>query len=164
MQLERDILHRDAHDCPDFLIAQAFEPKEDDAAIHQPQPIDTGIQTLGLKSPVVRIFKRVDVYAQRDTFTAPTPFLIGIEAAVESNPVNPGPDIGFCAERIVTLPEPDQNLLEEVVNLVRVLRKHVAYRVDSALMLPDQLGEYLFFILHHSSNTHPLDNIVREKL
>ena len=164
MQLERNVLHRDAHDGADLLIAQAFEPKEDNAAVHQAQPIDAGIQALGLQRPVVRILKGVNVHAEGHPFAAPPSFLVGVEAAVERNPVNPRPDIGLRAERIVTLPEPDQYLLEEVVDLVRVLREHVAHRVDGALVLPDQLGEYLFLVIHFQSNLHPLDNKVHEKL
>ena len=164
MELEGNILHRNTHDGADFLVAQAFEPKENDGAVHQAQLIDTGIQALRLQRPVIRILKGVDVHAQGDTLSAPAPFLVGIEAAVERNPVNPGPDIGLRAERIVALPEPDQNLLEEVINLIRVLREHVAHRVDSALMLPDHLGEYLFLVIHFQSNLHPLDNIDCEKL
>ena len=164
MQLERNILHRYAHDGPNLLVAQTFKPKKNDAAVHQAQPIDAGIQALGLQRPVVRILKGVDVHAEGHPFAAPPSFLVGVEAAVERNPVNPGPDIGLRAERIVALPEPDQNLLEEVVDLVRVLREHVAHRVDGALVLPDQLGEYLFLVIHFQSNLHPLDNKTCEKL
>ena len=135
------------------------------AAIHQPQLIDTSIQALSLQRPVIRVLKRVDVHAKRYPLSAQTfLFLVSVETAVERDTVNPGPDIGFRAERIVSLPEPDQYLLEEVVNLIRVLREHVAHRVDGALMLPDQLGECLFLVFHFQSNLHPLDNIVREKL
>ena len=164
MQLERNILHRYTHDGPDLLVAQAFEPEKDDAAVHQAQTVNAGIQAFGLQRPVVRIFKGVNVHAQGHPLAAPPTIFVGIEAAVQRHTVNPGPDIGLRAEGIVTLPEPDQYLLEEVVDLVRVLREHITHRVDRALMLPDHLGEKLFLVIHHLSNLHPLDNKACEKL
>ena len=164
MQLEGNILHRDTHDGADLLVAKAFQPQEDDGAVHQAQLIDTGIKPFGLQGPVVRILKRVDVHAQRYALPSLPAFFVGIETAVQRDTVNPGPDVGFRAEGVVPLPEPDQNLLEEVVNLIRVLREHVAHRIDGALVFPDQLGEYLFLVVHYQSNLHPLDNKVREKL
>ena len=84
MQLAGNILHRDADDGPDLLVAQAFEPQQDSRAVHQTQSIDTGIQAPGLQRPVVSILKRIDVHAQGDPFTTPPPLFVSIEAAVET--------------------------------------------------------------------------------
>ena len=59
MELEGNILHRNAHDGADLLITQAFEPEENDGAVHQAQLIDAGIQALGLQRPVVSILLRI---------------------------------------------------------------------------------------------------------
>ena len=63
-ETDRNVLHRDAEDVTYFLVAQAFEPKENETAVKQAERAYSGVELTGLQSLVAYILKRIDVDSQ----------------------------------------------------------------------------------------------------
>lgn len=71
-----------------------------------------------------------------------------IDAVVQADPVYPGLCAAFPLKVLKAFPQPDQNVLVQVVNFVFVVRKHVADGIDGAFMLSDDVYELLFLCVH----------------
>lgn len=78
-----------------LIIAQAFEPKENDAAVNKSEPMDSLIQLFDLQSFVIGILERVDVDIQGHPFPAAPALFLLVNAAVKTYTVYPCPDIRF---------------------------------------------------------------------
>ena len=163
-QLERDVLDRNTQDSANLVIAQAFEPQQDDASVDQSQRIDPLIKLLYLqilfKADAIRVKTGTEVQTLA-TFLLP---VAEVDAIVQADAVNPRPDIASPLEAVKALPQADEYFLVQVVHLVRIFREHVADGINSPLMFLDYVRELLFFRIHSDSSFYLLDHKRLQKL
>ena len=139
-----DIPGRNSHDLADFLIAEVFQPQEDDGPVKRSQFCNTSPEEFGLPGTLIPVFEQV--YIEGKGFgsgSAPPGAVVG-NAGVEADFPDPGPQSGLAAEGSGTLPQVDEDFLEEVCHLILVGGEHIADGVNRAAVFPDHLLKFTF--------------------
>ena len=77
----------------------------------------------------------LDVHVEVHSLSSPLLLLVVIDAVVEADAIDPRLDITFPLKGIKSLPESDQDLLEQVIYLIFILGEHIADRIDCPLIL-----------------------------
>ena len=147
VESHRHVLDLDTHDLGNFLIAHVLEPQQDDGAVERLQPLDAGMQHVGLAVVGVVFVKQVDVLHERLSHAALFLAVHG-DTGVQGHLVNPRLQVALALKGSKTLPQLDERLLEEVIDLVLVLGEHVANGVDGALVLADDARKIGFVDFH----------------
>ena len=70
------------------------------------------------------------------------------DTGVQGHLVNPCLQVALALKRGTTLPQLDERFLEEVIDLLLVLGKHIAHGVDGALVLADDACKFGFVDFH----------------
>ena len=97
-KFDGNVLDRDAEDGADFVIAQAFEPQQDDTSVNESERIDSLVETLDLKGFLIIVLIGSDVHVEVDPITGPLLLLVIIEAVIEADAVDPRLDVTFPLE------------------------------------------------------------------
>jgi hypothetical protein len=88
------------------------------------------------------VTKNILVNAKRNRWYSPLfPATYGT-AGVKADAPDPGLDTAFATEFGVTFPKIDQHLLEKVINISRIVREKVAYRIYGLTVLLDHFCEF----------------------
>ena len=134
-EFDGNVLGRNAEDGADFVIAQAFEPQQDDTSVSESESIDSFVEALDLQGFLIIVLIGFDIHIEVHSLSSPLLLLVIIETEVETDAVDPRPDVTFPLKGIESLPESDQDLLEQVVHLIFIFGEHIADRVDCPLIL-----------------------------
>lgn len=106
-----------------------------------------GVELTHLTALAVGVGEEVATHLHLEVVVAPL-LAVATYAGVEAHTPHPGGHTAATLKALEALPQPHQHLLEEVVGLLGTLGKHKADRVDGRFVLSDNIGEYLFFVLH----------------
>ena len=142
------ILRADSDNRTDLVIAERFKPQQDDTPVHETELADPVVELADLLRIRIGILVRVDIDTQRHPLSGTFLFSVGIKAGIQRNTVDPRLGAAVPLERGKTFPEFDQNILEQVIDLIIVLRKHVADRVDGCFVFMDESCEFQFLCVH----------------
>ena len=139
-----DIPGCDSHDLADFLIAEVFQPEQDDGAVERAQLADALPQQAELAGVLGLLVEQVDVYRQGFGPQAALLFPVLGDTSVEGDFPNPGIQRAVPSEGSGAPPKVDQDFLEEVGHLVLVGREHVAHGVNRASVFSHQGFKFTF--------------------
>jgi hypothetical protein len=133
-EFDGNVLGRNAEDGANFVIAQAFEPQQDDTSVSESERVDSLVEMLDLKGFLIIVLIGFDIHIEVHSLSSPLLLLVIIETEVEADAVDPRLDITFPLEGIKSLPESDQDLLKQVIHLVFIPGEHIADRIDCPLI------------------------------
>ena len=150
-QFYANIVGRDADYCSNFIVADAFEPKQDKASVDKVEARNAVVEDADLLSLRIVGLVGVDVHCQRNGLGTTALLLVLIDGCVERHAVNPRLCAATAFVLVEAVPKPDKDFLEQVVDFVLVGRKHIAHRVDGSLVLPYQKFKLMFFVVVHDS-------------
>ena len=149
VQFYADIGNRDAHNGRNFVVTDALQPQQHESAVHHIELVDERVELSDLFERGVLRVVGVDVGAERHCLrTAFRPF-VAVDGSVERNTIDPRVHTAALLELVEAQPQPHQNLLKEVVDLLVVAGEHVTDGVDRPLVLFHQFLELLFFGTFH---------------
>ncbi len=121
-----DVCQRYAHNAGNILIGHILQPQQYDSPVKGLQPAYPVVQHLNLPALGIVIVVEVDVDGEGNrlyiTFLPPCLIVAGVKAHTPY----PRPVRTLSAELRKTLPQVDQYLLEQVINLIRILGEEVA--------------------------------------
>ena len=118
-----------------FVIAQAFEPQQDDTSVHKTKSIDSLVEAFDLQGFLIIVLIGLDVHVEVHSLSGPLLLLVIIETEVEADAVDPRPNVTFPLKGVKSLPESDQDLLEQVIHLIFIFGEHIADCIDCPLIL-----------------------------
>ena len=140
------------HDLGNLFIAHVLKPQQHDGSVKGLQTLDACVQHVGLLVVGIVLVKQVDALHQR-LGLADLLLAVDGDTGVQGHLVDPCLQVALAAEGLKPLPQFDKSLLEEVIDLLLVLREHVAHCVDGALVLTDDARKFSFVKLHDLNNS-----------
>lgn len=84
-----------AEDGANFVIAQAFEPQQDDTSVHKTKSIDSLVEAFDLQGFLIIVLIGFDIHIEVHSLSSPLLLLVIIETEVEADAVDPRPDVTF---------------------------------------------------------------------
>ena len=159
--------NRDAHNGRNFVVTDALQPQQHESAVHHIKLVDERVELADLFERGVLRVVGVDVGTERNGLrTAFRPF-VAVDGGVERDAIDPRVHTAAIFELVEAQPEPDQNLLKQIVDFLVVAGEHVTDGVDRPFVLFHQLFELLFFGAFHLTVFWifmALDNVTQKSL
>lgn len=143
-----DVCQRYTHNAGNILIGHILQPQQYDRPVKGLQPAYPVVQHLNLPAlgVVIVVEVNVDCEGNRLYITLLPPYLI--VAGVKAHTSYPRPVRTLSAELRKTLPQVDQYLLKQVINLIRILGEEVADRIYGLPVLLNHSGKLKFNVVH----------------
>ena len=128
IESHRYILHRDAHDSGNLLVAHILEPKQHDGAVEGFELVDAFVEHLYLARVLVLVLKEVDVHGQwhRGLLLLLT---VRGDASVQAHSVDPRIHQLKPFDRAIVLLWLENMSYEEIAAIVGITVKNVSVRL-----------------------------------
>lgn len=149
VQFYADIGNRDAHNGRNFVVTDALQPQQHESAVHHIELVDERVELADLFERGVLRVVGVDVGAERNRLRTSFRAFAAVDGGVERDAIDPRVHAAAMLELVESQPQPDQDLLKQIVDFLVVAGKHVADGINRPLVLLHQLLKLLFFLAFH---------------
>ena len=106
------------------------------------------VEHLHLLHVFVVFIEQVNIHCQGNTLAAAFLFSVHRDTCVHRHAIHPRLNLTLVAKFLKALPQMNQCLLKEIINLILVFGEHIADTIYRALLLLDQGRKFFFFLFH----------------